>query len=246
MNAGIWIDQRKAVVVLLNGQEEDLFEVNSKVEEAHTKGGYGGANKSMPQDARSDKKVQARRQKETKQFFDDVAKKLPKLESLYVFGPGDGKKFFSTAMKEKAKFRDTTIKTANADQLSLNQIHARVQDFFKVRNTKTPKVKPTPVAEDATIVEHTFIKMRSNPAIKALVNEKLETFKQRYPVVSAHFLYTKEKTGVNNIQCEIKIDLPGITLFAVSSSNALPASVSDALKDIERQLGRWKSQKRKK
>lgn len=246
MNAGIWIDQRKAVVVLLNGQEEDLFEVNSNVEEAHTKGGYGGANKSMPQDARSDKKVLARRQKETKQFFDDVAKKLPKLESLYVFGPGDGKKFFSTAMKEKAKFKDTAIRTANADQLSVNQIHARVQDFFKVKNTKTPKVKPTPVSEDGVMVEHSFVKMRSSPAVRTLVSEKLEAFKQRYPIVSAHFFYTKEKTGVNNIQCEIKIDLPGTTLFAVSKSSALQVAVTDALKDIERQLGKWKSQKRKK
>ena len=245
MKAGIWIDQRKAVIILLNDDGENMMEVESGVEEFHTKGGYGGARKDMPQDAKSDKKVQARRQKQTNDFFNNVMKQLPKLERLLVFGPGEGKKLFTSALKDKSKFAETKVKTETSDQLTLNQIHAKVQEYFRVNNTRTPKSEVGTKVSDNIIVKHEFVKIPVSDTTEIMVNEKLEALKQRYDrIIRAKVFYKKDKDpNAKNFVCEMEISIPGENLFAKSRSEELAKAIAETLKDIEKQLKKRKSKK---
>jgi putative sigma-54 modulation protein len=245
MKAGIWIDLRKAVIVLVNGDNDSIMEVESNVEEMHTGGGYGGARKDMPQDARSDKKVEAHRQKQMRVFFNEVMKNLPKLERLLVFGPGDGRKFFTKALREKTKFAETRIKLEPSDQMTLNQIHAKVQEYFRVKNTKAPKSKVSSEAIDSIDVKHEFVKIPVSDATEILVNEKLALLKKRYDrIVRARVFYKKDKDPkTKNFVCELELSIPGENLFATSRSEELVKAIAETFKDMERQLRRWKSKK---
>lgn len=245
MKAGIWIDLRKAVIVLLNGEGDNIIEVESNVEEMHTGGGYGGKRKDMPQDARSDKKVEAHRQKQTRVFFNEVMKNLPKLERLLVFGPGDGKKFFTTTLKEKSKFAETKIKTETSDQLTMNQIHAKVQDYFRVKSTKAPTSKVSSEAIDSIVVKHEFVKIPVSDAMEIMVNEKLAVLKERYDrIIRAKVFYKKDKDPkTKNFVCEVELSIPGENLFATSRSEELVKAIAETFKDMEMQLRKWKSKK---
>jgi putative sigma-54 modulation protein len=245
MKAGIWIDQRKAVIIMFNGEDEDVIEVTSDIEEFHAKGGFGGARKDMPQDAQSDKKFQARKQKQIKQFFAEVLKKLPKLERLLVFGPGETKKFFVAALRSRAKFADTRVKQDNAEQMTLNQMHARIQEHFKLKNTRPQKQSINNIPLVNIEVEHEFVKMRVSDAMEIMVNEKLAALKKRYDrIIRAKVFYKKDKDpNAKNFICEMELSFPGENLFAVSRATDLALAITETIKDLERQLRKWKSKK---
>ncbi len=245
MNAGIWIDQRRAVIILLNGTSEDVLEVESGVEEFQAVGGYGGRRKDMPQDAQSDKKMQARRQKQTNVFFNNVMKQLPKLEKLLVFGPSEGKKLFTTALKEKSKFASTKVKTEASDQLTMNQMHAKVQAHFKVNNIRTPQQKVSAQSIDRIDVKHEFVKIPVSDATEILVNEKLAVLRERYTrIVRAKIFYKKDKDPkTKNFVCELELSMPGENLFATSRATELVKAIAETFKDMERQLRKWKGKK---
>jgi len=238
MKAGIWIDQRKAVIITLDGEEENVIEVISDVEEYPAKGGFGGARKDMSQDALSDKKFQARKQKQTKQFFTEVLKQLPKPERLLVFGPGETKKFFIATLRSRAKFADARVKQESAEQMTQNQMHAKVREHFKLKNSRPQKESISNTVLVNIEVEHEFVKMRVSDAMEIMVNEKLAALKSRYDrIIRAKVFYKKDKDpNAKNFICEIELSFPGENLFAVSRATELPLAITETIKELERQL----------
>jgi ribosomal subunit interface protein len=242
MKAGIWLDMRRAFIVLLEEAEEKVFEVESQVEDYHIHGGYGGARKDMPQDARSDKKLQARRELQLRRFNMDIIDKLPRLERLLVFGPGEAKTQFVATLKEHVDFRETPVVTETADMMTQNQIRARVQDFFAVRDpmplTDMPEV---PVGN--VDVTHEFVNMAVSPTTEALVNQKLEKFMKRYPwIVRAKAFYKLDKDpGDKNFVCEIELSVPGKNIFSKARAEDLPKAIAETMEELRRQLRKRKT-----
>jgi ribosomal subunit interface protein len=241
MNGGIWLDQQKGVIVLLEGENENIQEIESGIEDYRVHGGYGGANKGLPQDARSDKKLQARRELQTKRFFDEIVRSLPQLQKLYVFGPGETKTQFVTALGEHVEFKDSRIVTEAADQMTTNQIRAKVLEFFAARNTMPLEDVPE-VSHGAIDVTHEFVNMDVSEATEALVNQKLEKLMKRYSwIVRAKAFYKLDKDPDDkNFVCEIELSVPGKNMFAKARAVDLAKAIAETIEELRRQLRKRK------
>ncbi|MGE3802331.1 MAG: hypothetical protein AB7H80_15050 [Candidatus Kapaibacterium sp.] len=131
MNAGIWLDQRKAYLILLTDHQVTTTEIESGVEEYHLHGGYGGPDKHLGQDASSETTLLARRKQQSKRYYQEIMSKLPVIEELYVFGPGEAKTHFADALKTDHQLKHVQLTVEAADSMTPNQMQAAVRDFFK-------------------------------------------------------------------------------------------------------------------
>lgn len=127
---GIWLDQRKAIIVFLDGDDERLIEIESNVETFRPHGGYGGANKQLPQDAINDKKYLARKEKQLKTYFQNIVSALPAVDELYILGPGEGKTLFLNFLHNEPKFRGALLVADACDSITVNQIIRKVKDYY--------------------------------------------------------------------------------------------------------------------
>ena len=241
MNAGIWMDRRNAIIVLCDDSSEEILEVESDVEEFNLHGGYGGARKDLPQDAQSDKKLLARKQLQTQKYFRDIISRLPELQELYVFGPGDARKQFIKEVKSDYVFENTEVTEEPAEQMTLNQLRSQVRDFFGLNNLKTDDQTTTGTATTIS-VEHEFVNIPVSDPIEIMVNEKLEKLRKKFPMlIRAKAYYKLDKSPDNrNMLCEMELSIPGQNLFAQSRSEEMVKAVAEVLNDLRRQLKRRK------
>jgi putative sigma-54 modulation protein len=224
-----------------------MLEVVSDVDEYNVHGGYGGARKNLPQDAQSDKKYQARKQKQIQQYFKQIFRALLKPERLFVFGPGETRKLFVRELRENTKYTGTRVSQAPAEQMPANQIQLKVREHFRINsNSATSKVRQPKKSEDTVDVIHEFVRMKNSEATEKLVGEKLVALRKKYPrIIRAKSFYKKEKDpNARNFICEIELSIPGENLFAQSRESDLTSAVAETFRDLERQLRKRKEKRR--
>jgi hypothetical protein len=129
-NVGIWLDQRKAIIVLLKGDDERLVEIESNLETFRPHGGYGGANKQLPQDAINDKKYLARKNDQLRAYFKNIVSILPPAEELYILGPGEGRKLFVNFLNDEPKFKEVWLISEACDSIPVAQIIQKVKEHY--------------------------------------------------------------------------------------------------------------------
>ena len=135
---GIWIDKRVAKIITLDGDGGQMMTVESDVEEFNPKGGSRHRNKFGPQDVVQDSKYLERKKHQTKDYFEDVADKLPDSEALVVFGPADtGRNFVEHLEKHNKALQSKVTGVERADSMTDNQLKAWVRKYF----TGSEKVK---------------------------------------------------------------------------------------------------------
>jgi putative sigma-54 modulation protein len=89
-----------------------------------------------------------------------------------------------------------------------------------------------------------FVQMSSNEALEKLVSEKLYTLGQKFNwVINADVIirWHKDQKGKGKI-CEIKLSLPGPTIFASSNEKSFEAAIAETIKDLRTLLGKRKSE----
>lgn len=235
MKAGIFIDRRKALIIVPGKTSDKVTEIRSHIEEFHAWGGYGGARKDMPQDAQSDKKLEARKRKQTKQFIDEVIAALPRASRLYVFGPGETKTILATAIAKHPDLKELRIAVEPARWLTPAQMSARVREHFKVAFTRLP-------AENGSLpqldVKHEFVRIAVSDATEIMVNERLQKLRKRYNwIIRARVYYKMEKDPhARNMVCEIELSVPGQNLFAKARAVELPQAIAETFEELRRQL----------
>jgi hypothetical protein len=130
---GIWIDTKKAIIVSFEGhKEEKIIEIDSEVEnnvhhnKAGDKGIFSGTHHSD-----SETKFDNREKEQMNYYLKAVINQIKDSDYLYIFGPAE------TKIKLEHKIRDEkslgTIKlkaVETADKMTLNEIVAKVKDFY--------------------------------------------------------------------------------------------------------------------
>jgi hypothetical protein len=129
--AGVWIDHRKAVVVVVGPTEEHTASISSNVEkhlersgDSPLKGPY--ESHQVPPDDRR----QMALTREFDAYYDAVIAAVRDVESLLICGPGEAKGEFKKRL-EKHKFGGRVAGVETADKMTDRQIAAKVRDYFK-------------------------------------------------------------------------------------------------------------------
>lgn len=125
---GLWIDHKKAVIVKITGELEEIKTIVSEVEK-HIRFS-GGAQKNMEED-QQDRKFTGHLNK----YYDNVISYIKDAEAVLIMGPGEAKVELIRRLETAKKLR-RIIGLESADKLTIPQITAKVREQFCGRAAK--------------------------------------------------------------------------------------------------------------
>ncbi|MFO0818416.1 MAG: hypothetical protein U1A77_10775 [Pirellulales bacterium] len=130
INAGIWIDHHKAVVVRIVDQVEDLREVLAEGVEKSVAAGEGAG---PPSYNRNDFVAEDRRERkdatQRQRFYDEVIQSLLDADSILIVGPGEAKSELRSRILDK-KLRVNLEAMQTADKMTGRQVVEMVRKHY--------------------------------------------------------------------------------------------------------------------
>jgi hypothetical protein len=127
--AGLWIDHRKAVIVMISdeGMTTQLVEANvdKHVRYSGGSGGSGGSREGTAEDTR-EKRFTGQLDK----YYDVVITRIRDAEAILLFGPGEAKVELRTQL-ERAGFGARIVGVETVDKMTDGQIAAKTREHFR-------------------------------------------------------------------------------------------------------------------
>jgi hypothetical protein len=150
--AGVWIDHKQAVVVLITGKEKEIkkiaFDIGQPIRAA---GGSRSTKPYKPKEFVAEDTLERKQENDRKDYYDDVITSLRGAKGILILGPGEAKGEFLKRLRSK-KLREITVDVETVDKMTDRQIAAKVGLHFaepskkkSVTPTKTAKKKGTQV-----------------------------------------------------------------------------------------------------
>jgi hypothetical protein len=120
---GLWIDHRKAVIVTLSGETEEITEIPSNMFK-HVR--YSGAAQGVKGEDQRDRRFSDHLNK----YYDEVTSHIRDAESILILGPGEGKGELVKRLHSGGQgARIVGVETV--DKMTDRQIAARVRQHFR-------------------------------------------------------------------------------------------------------------------
>ena len=120
---GLWLDHRKAVIVIVTDEGEETKNIESNIEK-HVRFSSGSAEFGQDEDI-WDRQYQNR----LNRYYDEVIAGIGEANSIQIFGPGEAKGELEKRLEsEKLKGRIVSIETV--DKMTDRQIAAKVREQF--------------------------------------------------------------------------------------------------------------------
>lgn len=129
--AGLWIDQRKAVIVFLAGDKEEIKHVQSKVEKQIQRS--SDSRSGGPFEAQlvpSDNRRQQEFTEHLNAYYNEVAASLADAESILIVGPGEAKGELKKHLEHKG-LGQRIIGVETVDKMTDPQIAAKVRKYYQ-------------------------------------------------------------------------------------------------------------------
>ena len=121
---GLWIDHRKAVVVIVSDKGEEVKEITSHMEK-HVRysddTSEGGASEDI-RDRQFDNRLNV--------YYDDVVAPIRDGDTIQIFGPGEAKGELKKRL-ESAGFKGHILAIETVDKLTDRQIAAKVREQIR-------------------------------------------------------------------------------------------------------------------
>lgn len=138
MNIGLWIDHRKAVIVLesIAGKEIHIIQSDAGRQPGRI-AGTRSTTSFEAQKVKADDVSQRRFTADLHYFYQDVVALVRHATSLLVFGPGEAKGELVREL-EPAMPKGFPVAVETADRMTDRQITVHVCDFFKEANSAVP------------------------------------------------------------------------------------------------------------
>ncbi len=126
---GLWVDHRQAVIVALTDSGEQITRIRSDAEKQIRFA--GGSRKDGLQTTESirGKKLDSRLAK----YFDDILVHIRDAEMIQIFGPGEAKNELAKHL-EKEGLKERIVAIETMDNMTDNQISAKVRERFPIKN----------------------------------------------------------------------------------------------------------------
>jgi hypothetical protein len=129
--AGLWIDHRKALIVIATDKGEEVKLVVSSVEKQLRRSGDSplkGPHESqmVPADDSRERKLTGQR----RTYFDAIIECIRNSDSILIFGPGEAKGELKKRLT-KDKLGSRIVRVESADKMTDRQVSARVREYFR-------------------------------------------------------------------------------------------------------------------
>ncbi len=121
---GLWIDHRKAVIVIVTDEGEETKQITSNMEK-HVRYSSDASEDGSAEDVR-DRQFGNR----LNSYYDDVIACLREAESIQIFGPGEAKGELEARL-EKEGLKGRIIEIETMDKMTNRQIAAKVRQHFQ-------------------------------------------------------------------------------------------------------------------
>jgi stalled ribosome rescue protein Dom34 len=122
--AGLWIDHRKAVIVLITEAGEEIKVIPSDMEKRIRFTGGTASEDGSTEDVRDRQFEQ-----HLNSFYDQVITQLRQADSILIFGPGEAKRELHKRLERKG-MKERLLAIESADKMTDNQIAAKVRERF--------------------------------------------------------------------------------------------------------------------
>jgi hypothetical protein len=121
---GLWIDHRKAIIVTVTEEGEDIKKITSNMEKHVRFTGGNGSEDGSSEDVRD-------RQfgNHLNSYYDEVIAVLRDADSIQIFGPGEAKGELEKRL-EHAGLKEHILAIETVDKMTDRQIAAKVRERF--------------------------------------------------------------------------------------------------------------------
>jgi hypothetical protein len=128
---GLWIDHRKAFIVVVTDKGEEIRLIISKVEKQP--GRFDGVRSAVPYESLLVPADDTRQRKFTGHlniYYDAVIASIRNAESILIFGPGEAKGELKKRLK-RAGLDGRIVGIETIDKMTDRQIAAKVRQYFQ-------------------------------------------------------------------------------------------------------------------
>jgi hypothetical protein len=137
MKAGVWIDHKQAVVVLLTDSGQEVKKVKSGVGmPARSAVGLRPTNKFTAHDFRGKDGPERKLVGRAADFYDEVIARLRGAEAILILGPGPAKSEFIKRINSKKL--GGVLEVATAEKMTDRELAAKVSEHFATASANTP------------------------------------------------------------------------------------------------------------
>jgi len=123
--AGLWIDHRKAVIVIVSDAGEEIKEITSDMEK-HTR--FTGGNASMDGSTEDVRDRQFGNHLNT--YYESVIAVIRGVDSIQIFGPGEAKHELAKRLEHDG-MKDCISSIETVDKMTDHQIAAKVREHIQ-------------------------------------------------------------------------------------------------------------------
>ena len=136
--AGLWIDHRKAVIVIVTDKGEEIKLIISKVEkQLGRSGGLRSTTAYEAQQVPADDKREREFMGHLNTYYDSVISCIRDAESILIFGPGEAKGELKKRIA-RSNLKGRIVNFETADKMTDRQIAAKVRKYFsEIENSAT-------------------------------------------------------------------------------------------------------------
>ena len=129
-DVGLWVDHRKAVIVVVAGKKEVVIEIRSNIEkQLRLSGGPRFETEYGAQEAPPDDMQEAEFRGHLNIYFDKVISCVRDADSIMIFGPGEAKGELKRRLeKDRPDVRIAVVEKAG--RMTDRQIVAKVREHF--------------------------------------------------------------------------------------------------------------------
>jgi hypothetical protein len=131
---GLWVDHRRAVIVIVADEGEQIEVLRSHVDkrERPSGGSHGSRSKTLygPQDVLAEDKGQRRFAHHLSRYYDRVISCIRDAESIFIFGPGEAKVELRKRL-ENEELGGRIVAMETVDKMTDRQIAAKVRLRFR-------------------------------------------------------------------------------------------------------------------
>lgn len=125
--AGLWIDHRKAVIVIVTDEGEETKQITSGMEK-HVRYSSDPAEDGSAEDVRD-----RQYDNHLNSYYDEVIKYLREAESIQIFGPGEAKGELETRLENEG-LKGRVVEIETVDKMTDRQIAAKVRQYFEKKH----------------------------------------------------------------------------------------------------------------
>jgi len=131
---GLWVDHRKAVIVVITDTGEETKLIISKVEKQLRRSGDSPIHRPYEaQQVPADGSQEARLRGALNIYYDAVIACIRDAGSILIFGPGEAKGELKKQI-EKSNLKGRIVDIETVDKMTDHQIEAKVRQYFQANS----------------------------------------------------------------------------------------------------------------